>query len=52
MKYAGRVLILLMASTFIWLAQSANGVAQFLAYLWGILLFAALVLNWSRASKN
>ena len=52
MKHAGKALVLAMAASFIWLAQTASGFAQFLAYLWGILLFASLVLNWNRATKD
>lgn len=52
MKHAGKVLVLLMAGTYIWLAQTATGFIQFLGYLWGILLLVSLVLNWNRATKN
>jgi hypothetical protein len=52
MKHIGKVLILLMAATYIWLAQTADGFVQFLGYLWGILLFVSLALNWTRASKD
>lgn len=52
MKYAGRIMVLVMAATFLWLAQTASGFAQFLGYLWGGLLIISLALNWSRASKD
>ena len=52
MHHIGKVLILLMAGTYIWLAQTATGIIQFLGYLWGILLIVSLVLNWSRATKD
>lgn len=52
MKYAGRMVVLAMASTFLWLAQTASGFAQFLGYLWGSLLMLSLVLNWNRATKD
>ena len=52
MKYAGRFIVMMMAATFLWLAQSAGGFVQFLGYLWGGLLIISLALNWRSASKD
>ena len=52
MKYAGRFIVLVMAATFLWLAQTATGFVQFLGYLWGGLLLVSLALNWNRATKD
>lgn len=52
MKYAGRIVVLVMAGTFLWLAQTATGFVQFLGYLWGGLLLVSLALNWNRGTKD
>lgn len=52
MKLASRILVIVMAASFLWLAQTATGLAQVLGYLWGGLLMLSLVLNWSGATKD
>lgn len=52
MKLAGNVMVLAMAVTFILLANQAEIVTKVLGYFWGGMLFAAVVLNWSRGTKS
>lgn len=51
-KFIANLLVLAMAVTFLLMAASLDGPLAWAGYLWGGLLFVAVVVNWSRVSKN
>jgi len=51
-KQIANFLVLAMATTFLLMASQLSGPLAWAGYFWGGLLFVAVVLNWSRVSKN
>ena len=51
-KFIANLLVLGMAVTFVLMAMRLDGPLAFFGWFWGILLFIAVTVNWSRVSKN
>lgn len=51
-NFIANLLVLAMAVTFLLMAMALDGALAVIGYVWGGLLFVAVVLNWSRVSKN
>lgn len=52
MSQLANFLVLAMAATFVLLAVESQTPLQFFGYFFGILLFVAVTVNWSRANKR
>jgi hypothetical protein len=51
-RFISNLLVLGIASTLILLAVESESILQWFGYSFGALLFIAVTVNWSRASKN
>jgi hypothetical protein len=51
-KQIANFLVLAMATTFLLMAAALTGPLAWAGYLWGGMLFVAVIVNWSRVSKN
>ena len=51
-KFIANLLVLAMAVTFALMAMRVGGVLAFFGWFWAVILFIAVTVNWSRASKN
>ena len=51
-RFISNLLTLGIAVTLILLAVESDSVLQWFGYGYGVLIFVAVVVNWSRASKN
>jgi hypothetical protein len=51
-KFIANLFVLAIASTLILLAVESTSILQWFGYTFGVLLFVAVAVNWSRVSKN
>lgn len=51
-RFVANLLTLAIAVTLILMAVESQTVLQFFGYLFGVLLFIAVVINWTGAAKN
>lgn len=51
-KFIANLMVLAMAVTFLLMAMALTGPLAVAGYVWGGLLSVAVVINWSRVSKN
>jgi hypothetical protein len=51
-KFIANLVTLAIAVTLILMAIESDSVLQVLGYFWGALLSVAVIVNWSRVSKN